>query len=430
MDLLQGYDSDSDNDSDASLQPTVSPAPASQKKDTNITKGSNTTNEPPLNKSESKAVRKGKRLLRLNAVLPPEILERLTRSTVQGIGSGTSDSESDSENDSDDNNKGKSQSSKGGNLLNTAKTQANAKQKRQTNNSAADDGINSFLSVLNGVSPTKNPKEHPRSSDTLGMAFMNVSTTVIRKKRNTDSQVVDIHSSNSGPSAIRKSIDTSATDNVSEEETEKEELSRTVISKPIQSAEVTKLSNAISTVPKPAPIRMGIRRVTNAAPNVSSLSSPPPSLYQHQPEPHHTSIYQSSAPIETPITAEQPKRKRSKREIEKALRSGNFDSISEYTQTIDVANHMQPSEQQILSSSGAGSGAGNSYRTSGLERYVPSEGMQVKQPGLSGKMKGKHQIHSLVSSAAKYEADQRRIAAMGMGKGKSSRADAKRKYGW
>ena len=103
--------------------------------------------------------------------------------------------------------------------------------------------------------------------------------------------------------------------------------------------------------------------------------------------------------------------------------------MNEYTQKIDSISSNSPNEQQILASSGLSEG-GSSFGTSGLERYIPSEGASIKQGGLSGKMKGKHQIHALVSSAAKYEAEQRRMNAMGTNKGKSSRADAKKKYGW
>eukprot|EP01083_Nonionella_stella_P098767 277848_1 len=140
-------------------------------------------------------------------------------------------------------------------------------------------------------------------------------------------------------------------------------------------------------------------------------------------------------------TKKAPHPKRSKRELEKMLRSGNFDSIQ--TQKIDSFNYAQQGtggdqHQQLLSTSHVE--GGGSYGTGGgLKTYAPSMGTTVTQGGaaaaglgLSSKQKGKNQIHSLVSGAAKLEADHRRMSAMGMtkGGGKARRADAKRKYGW
>jgi hypothetical protein len=141
-------------------------------------------------------------------------------------------------------------------------------------------------------------------------------------------------------------------------------------------------------------------------------------------------MYHQTEQNEMNLDSSNQKAKRSKRDIEKALRAGNFENIDSLTtQTIDTREYDQPDEHQILATSGLAAEGSSSFRTSGLERYVPSEGMSV-QGGVVGKMKGKSQIHSLVSSAASYEANQRRMAAMGLGKAKSGRADAKRKYGW
>jgi len=128
----------------------------------------------------------------------------------------------------------------------------------------------------------------------------------------------------------------------------------------------------------------------------------------------------------------QPSRKMSKREREKALRMGNFDVIdsSYITQNIDSANYAAPDESDLLATASTSNPSASSYNTSNLQMYVPSEGTSVGSHDVSSQQKSKHQIHSLVASARKLEADRARLGAMGVGRGKSTRTDAKRKYGW
>ena len=226
MDLLGGYGSDADSDASSSSNdeqtPAPAPAPAPSKppslsmKSTNVADratatvakkhGINTDTNTNTNTTHKKGhiSKKGKRQLRLNlnAVLPPEILKRLTQSTVQGMGAGNSD-DSDSDNDDNGNNNGEGK-----------ETKPSKSNKKQSTSTAADKGLNSLLSDLNGFAPTSKvtktssatrtctatatkiksgTQQNDDKKETLGMAFMNVSTTVLRKKRNDASLAVDIH---------------------------------------------------------------------------------------------------------------------------------------------------------------------------------------------------------------------------------------------
>ena len=68
--------------------------------------------------------------------------------------------------------------------------------------------------------------------------------------------------------------------------------------------------------------------------------------------------------------------------------------------------------------------------------YDPKSGTDVKGLGVTGKHRSKHQINQLMASAISLEAhraSEAELARLGMGGSKganSSRADAKRKYGW
>ena len=389
MDLLGGYGSDDSDDSLASDSPKL---PVQ----------SDAINSKRQESKEVQVSKKGKKLLRLNAVLPPEILDRLTKGAA---------SDTDSDDDGDENP-----------TLNKREGKNAIKKKDITiglgSSSAADNELNSLLTDLSGFTPSAVVKKGEEKEEKLGMAFMTVSTSGSRKKRNAPSDVVDIHQSS-------KKIVVEDVDSDSEDETPSQNKSLRQAEEKDKTEPLfpSKPSSPIRrTVPRPpSGLSVGMKRPINATPMPSNYNS---------------SLISSAASEETNRAQQNeqeevrpPQKKRSKKEIEKALRAGNLDSVNEYTQKIDSISSNSPNEQQILASSGLSEG-GSSFGTSGLERYIPSEGASIKQGGLSGKMKGKHQIHALVSSAAKYEAEQRRMNAMGTNKGKSSRADAKKKYGW
>jgi hypothetical protein len=418
MDLLGGYDSDSGSESvetSEQLHNTKQPPVAIQSilRNNNNNNNNNTKSQtiPQITKEVSK---KGKRLLKLSAVLPQEILDRLQR------GEGAYESDSDEE----------IVRQKGA----VPPQKAGTKKDRMSTSSisvtgAMDTDIHSLLSDLHSVVPSES-KEKEIRKETMGDAFMNVSSTIIRKQK--PGQVVNIHepTTNSTEQMPLKNDTNNKKDIVVEEvhsDSDKEEENDTNIK--LQ----TLFPQAETRLSMKQPL---VRRPMDAAPLISTskgIHSSIKSMPLHSPQeqlPSQGLISKPSEQNEMNLESSSHRSKRSKREIEKALRAGNFENIDSLaTQTIDTREYEQPDEHHILATSGLATEGSSSFRTSGLERYVPSEGMSV-QGGVVGKMKGKSQIHSLVSSAASYEANQRRMAAMGMGKTKSSRVDAKRKYGW
>jgi hypothetical protein len=67
-----------------------------------------------------------------------------------------------------------------------------------------------------------------------------------------------------------------------------------------------------------------------------------------------------------------------------------------------------------------------------FQTYIPQEGTTVTQSDLTSKQRSKHQIHSLVASAVALQAKRNQEAGiLHNNKGTSNaRSDAKRKYGW
>lgn len=400
MDLLGGYGSD---DSDSSSASNSSKIPVQSEA---IISKSQSSNEVQVSK-------KGKKLLRLNAVLPPEILDRLTKGAA---------SDTDSDDDGDEIA-----------TVNKPERINNGTKKKDItigSSTAADNGLNSLLTDLSGFTPSVVvAKKGEQKEEKLGMAFMTVSTSVSRKKRNAPSHVVDIHQSLNNDNKGSKEIVVEDVDSDSEDETPSQNtsLKQTEGKDKVEPIFPSKPSSHIRrTVPRPPSglsAGMKMKRPINATPIPSNYNSTLISSSPAASEERNRVLQNEQQEVRL------PQKKRSKKEIEKALRAGNLDSVNEYTQKIESISSNNPNQQQILASSGLSEG-GSSFGTAGLERYIPSEGASIKQGGLSGKMKGKHQIHALVSSAAKYEAEQRRMNAMGTNKGKSSRADAKKKYGW
>ena len=493
MDLLQGYGSD--GSSSTSSVENIGPSLSSSKTNNTTSASSfslpNTTavattttttnNKYGRNSTTSIAnkKKKGTRILKLNSVLPPEILERLTRSSVQNAGgsSGKYDTSSDDDSDSENDNppsftKGSiqrvepSQRKKsivrkrkqaGGHVdINTKKENIFSKETQK--NIGGDVALDSLLSDLQSVAPTEETKKEKNRSksdknndnDKLGLAFMNVSNTVIRKKQNDKNDIVDIHATT--PIAGKKRTNAVIKDVSSdEEEDEKEEVDAhekvsmfpstesnqqkqnqsnivssssrsnkgTAIKRP-RSAAVPTVPSNFQTVKMPSNY-MEPYQTTQMSMAPPPLQPPPSSYHQYQNEQNNQTATQRTQPT-----------KMSKRELEKALRSGNFDAIdsSNMTQSIDSSHYMAPSQNELLATASASSQSASEYRTSNLQMYVPSEGASVGTNNVTSTQRSKHQIHSLVASARKLEADRARLGAMGIGGKKSTRTTAKKKYGW
>ena len=480
MDLLGGYGSDasssSDHSSEASVTgPTVPPPPSAA---TTTTKPTTATLPPTKtlltnNKSSTNStpppMKKKLKLLKLNNFLPPDILHQLTKSTVQGRGEDgvllDSDSDSDQENSDDD--------AVVRPAPTTKKHRSNWLQHdSQTTTSLEDEGLSSFLNDLNSHVPCSKPppasnkiykvenESALKNKEVMGSALMQVSSSVTRIKRSSKSPssttVVDIHGTNGSKSTdvVVEDVDSDVEHDEMNDAADKNITATTLqqespipmfpsqtVTKSTTASTKNPVAAATSSVPRPsssiyARERGGIRRVSTVTHTTSSsLEATHPNSTEAQ---SHQPLYTSAPSYPPPIqptqtqTQHQPLSKKSKRERDKALRSGNLAALESISQTLDL---VQPSSSNYSTGNApiVGEDAqASQFKMGGLATYVPSMGGTVQGGKISGKMKSKSQIHSLVANARSLEAERARMDLMGIGKGsgKSTRADAKRKYGW
>lgn len=408
MDLLQGYgssgsDSDNDSVSSSSVQPTSQNNPAAAKPTSNI--------------QLSGTTKRGKRILSLGAVLPPEIFDRLTRPAD------ADDSSTSSFEDGGDKRVGskKRKRAKDGD----ENVVSSGKSANDNGNSVDRTELNSFLSELRSAPMEKkngndtksnNNNSQDNKSEKLGMAFMSYTET-----KHDSKEVVDVHAAK--PSAVRPTTAGDAN------------LQR-------KSAASSLKFSRISTA---APVPVVNNNVS--MPQYSSATS-----YNNIPEYHvpQETKQQMNAPIHSNTTTKDDysasntmaKSRKQRREEERALRSGaafqNPSAATEIHQPSPTefapTAHAAAIASRAARFRGVGSGNGGGGSVSNIAMYDPKAGGDVAGQGISGKHRSKHQINSLMANAISLEAHraaESELARISGGqKGGSSRADAKRKYGW
>lgn len=361
MDLLGGYGSD---DSGSSNEKPAAPPPS----------------KPPAAAAAApvpKTSRRGKRIVSLHAVLPTHILDQLEKSTATG------DFDSDDEDPT----------------AAAPTVKPNAKRHSVV---GKDEGLSSFLSELKSAPTTSllgggsavstsDDAKPAAVSQPLGQAFTTRTSVVVSR----GDEVVDIHA-------------------------QKPKASPPPVASKKPEPKVARAPAPRAAAPRPSAVsvpRPGMHRpvVSSAAPPVA----PPPGQVPMQQAPY----YQPEEDEEPKVDARRAK-KRSRKEMEKALRQGNLDALEDsYGTTLQAegAVYVPEEETYAVPSSGA-------VRVAPVRMYDPKAGTDVVQADVTGKQRGKHQINQLLASAANLELQ--RARGMGAGGGNTKRADAKRKYGW
>lgn len=392
MDLLGGYGSDS---SSSDAPPPKQPQPAA------------TTKPAAQPAAAVKPKKKSRRLLSLQAVLPPEILNRLSR--PQG-----EDSDSDDEEKRD------------------------AKRAKVGGDRS---GINSLLDELRcaplqkGVVSKKSndstTKATTKQNEGLGLAFMSYTK---ESKAKISDEVVDVHAAKPKSAAANKpTID--------------------------------------SVPPKAAPKKPAFARISTAAPVPRSMQqysqSVEPTTTTTYPIQYENSIPQTQTATQnqashatresyTNNTQLNMNSRKQRREQERSLRSGaafqnntsntmelHQPSPTEFAPTAHMAAiasraaHLRNlGNVDDNDTSNYGEYAQQQRKAVGVAMYDPKSGTDVKG-GVTGKHKSKHQINQLMVSAMGLEANragEAELARLGLGsgggKGNGGRAEAKNKYGW
>ena len=408
MDLLQGYGSSSDgSDNDSVLSSSgLQTSPPPEKKHV-VAKSAD---KPDGNSATTK---RGKRILSLGAVLPPDIFDRLTRPA----GEDSSSSSSEDEDNKRAGSKKRKRATKGQEVDNDA-TNTNV-----TNNGADRTELNSFLSELRSTpmeqkigdakSKQKNNPPPKNKSDKLGMAFMSYIET-----KHDKNEVVDVHAAKPLAAPKRNTVDDAPT-------------------QPQRKATATSFSR-ISTA---APVQY---------PAATTYEHHYPQQVQHMSTEANANTVSNTSPVQhnynnnTPANNVMTKSRKQRREEERALRSGTAfqnpaatteihqPSPTEFAPTAHAAAiASRAARHRGVGNVGGGGGSGSMKN---IAMYDPQAGGDVKGLGITGKHRSKHQINSLMANAISLEAHRAAEAELtrlgGGGQKGNSRADAKQKYGW
>jgi hypothetical protein len=345
----------------------------------------------------STRLRRGPKILSLQAVLPPHIFERLTQS------SGVSH---DDDSDDDDNDVSNERQRRGAPERHS--TQTTVSSTPASSLKGTDPGLSDLLSALRAA-PTAGSilrapsKPAGADSQPLGAAFLSSSSTTTTKVTTSSTTIVrDIH----GTAATR-------TDDRGE-------------------SDIIPVVTTTTTPARRVPLAAAPR--VSAAPLVSRTIPPSNSLQ---------SSSTASDPTARPTNdnnknddeynhTRNPSNPPSRKALEQALRHGNLSAVWDDPNRISVAQAAPDRHTPVPERAAPSHGV----KVVPTALYDPSVGANVLVNTTGGRphlpSRGKNQIHTLLQSAAALErqrAQQGGVAGSAT-LGKTHRANAKRKYGW
>jgi hypothetical protein len=402
MDLFAGYGSSSDEEENNPKQNETKVVSAVTATAAVSTAASSSSSK---SKSTTAAMRRGKKIISLSAVLPQHILDQLTK--AEGA---SDDSDSDDEDENDYNHKV-------GTRKPNPKPPVESASLGNSSNNAKDKGLASLLSDLQaaptqGLIGSKKKKTETNSvaSEKMGAAFLSSTTTTSTTATSAveatqHGEVRDIHShssSSSLPVETRKAAPS---------------LSRVAAPRP-----AAPLRRPISAAPPVAPL-------PPKAPPIPRPAYPQPTASAQQQQHSYPDSYPET---ETATPNTQQSKKRSRKELERALRGGNMDIIDDREDGLQVQSMQQvqpdaytPQEESYAAVPVHG------VKVAPTAMYDPSAGQAVVGTSAAGVKRGTNQINQLMASAANLEQQRTQgIGATANQAGKTHRANAKSKYGW
>ena len=403
MDLLGGYSS-SDDDSDAGKPPKQI------KTDAKPSSRSSLTAVAP--QEEPSANKRGKKMISLAAVLPRHIFDQLTKSQVKGQGD-----DDDSDDDSDEERFALKRRQE-------AKAPTNTGLER-------DPELSSLLSELQSA-PTagfvassflSKPKATQEPLETLGAAFVTATTRVERKS--TKGQAVrNIHQdADTDMDAVMVEIVNKKVDGSESEQA-------TTTHRPTQSTVTSVAPNAIP-LAAPRVFRPSAAPRVSAAPGWTEKSGAESSgVVSHA----YPIGQETTGPIPYSDDADEGfnkhnsnnPRKRSRKELERALRHGQLDAVEGDISVQAETNLYNPSAASLSAAPPSEFG----IRVAPTAMYDPSIGGVAAG---QARGRGKNQINHVMAAAAQLEEHRRQQYqrdGSGAANGKTHRANAKQKYGW
>lgn len=296
---------------------------------------STTAPAPSLRQGPASISKRGKKLISLHAVLPAHILERLTKEAGD---------------DSDDDEPASAP---------LVETKPSHPAKRGT-----DAGLTSLLSELgsipqNAVTCDKSSAKAPFKSEIMGHSFLQVKTSILSKAK--QAEIVNVHKPN---------VETVGDGEDMDEVTRQKPSTLSSSTVPMSTRQWN--GNVLKSSPE-----LGLQQRTAA--HVSTTG--PSDMYNTASDPFNQSE-QMVRSMDSHLS-----KKRSRREIEKALRSGDLDSVGDSVNvyTLDGASNVYAPEKEAFTTQ-----KGSGVRIAPVAMYDTKAGKDVLGAGVSGKAKGKN----------------------------------------
>ena len=509
MDLLGGYDSE--DSSNASLTHATPAAPVashsvaaaggdvgskkmipllpSNDQDATIatTNSSNasTHNNPVKNKNQEQQKRRGKKLLKLQSVLPQHIWNQLTNSSATTAVTSSSLGLADDDDDDDDDEMDDPLVA-GANLrkANPSQMKPTLESSRPKNPSAQHGHSSSLLDLLNSL-PTSSkqkqgttkhattgilpgsttvptatatnkvagpvPSSHAQQTSTtlsgLGGAFLTSTVQVTRSKKG-EQKIRSIHSpvdhneNDDKPTAVdpSKSIHSTTHENNSHKSVPSHHKSD-------EQEPPSRLPLTLQAVPRPSSLGLSdvstsARSTTSrrsAAPPVRASAAPSMATYptpfdqEEEVDTTQSLSQQNQQQQQHSLRAAAPlSNKARKKQMEAMLRAGNIDGIDSDIHLTGGGNAnyaaqalLQQQQQQATAQYQA-----HGVRVVPTSQYNPATGQMDASASISGKQKGKNQLNALLANAASLEASRLENPQLSNNPRGTYRNNAKRKYGW
>lgn len=397
MDLLGAYGSSDEDSSSASERSKSPPTPIAKK--TSLLRGALPPAMPSpkklaavKGKAKTIGTRRGKKLISLHSVLPPNILEQLTKSE-------TAASFEDSSDDEDDDIRRPSN--------------ASSAKKADSKNASKDEGIANFLSALgsaktNGMLKSKKSDAKPDGQQKLGAAFLSVTTTTTTRTKKDGTQSTTVADARRTETPTQQG---EANTGGSPSHYKPLSLSPRTAFHPFRNAP------GVSAAP-PVPVQTA----TAGLARMPMPSSNSPRQAAAAPRPRMAAA--SHFPDEMVAGNQGGNSRSKKRQLQKALRTGKLDqvlaaggNVTNLEQAMPTAYVPNPETYAVPK---------HGVRVAATQMYNPKAGGDVQADLGAVRGKGKNQINQLMASAANFELQQARSGQ----KTNNQRAGAKRKYGW
>eukprot|EP00978_Attheya_sp_CCMP212_P016358 scaffold42797_cov52-Attheya_sp.AAC.2 len=176
--------------------------------------------------------------------------------------------------------------------------------------------------------------------------------------------------------------------------------------------------------------RPAVRAIPTTRPMVRSA---PPTTYQ---KPQATSYSVPSQPVipqqqqqQQATTGTGTMKKRSRKEMERALRAGQLNVVQDEDAVfLEAGSGELMTHERALAARAAATSTSSFGGCAKVQMYDPKAGSAVTS-GVSQTHKQKHQINQLLANAATLEAHRSQSSTVVV-KGSASRINAKKKYGW